>query len=211
VPRSGRDERGRDFSEGDLDLAIGAGGCPACTLAIQTEDAVLAWLVRENVRDPQTVGNLVRSGGLCGPHWSAVLRRADARATRWVGESLVEVASGALERLAGASGEWGPRCPVCASMDRRVRGAVEIVLGRLDETATRTELTRSFGLCQPHASIALRLERSAERRRALVEIQRLQIARLRADFDAAADDGAVRSATRALATKLAGVIDHGPR
>jgi hypothetical protein len=204
VRRSAREDRDRDFGEGDLDLAIQAGGCPACTLAGQTEQAVLGWLMRENIRDPQTVANLARSGGLCGPHWSAVLERAEGRTSRWVGDALVQVANAAMEQLAAATGDSGPRCPVCASMQRRAHGAAEMVLGRLDDPGTRSEFARSFGLCQPHLSVALRLEGSAERRRALIEIQRLQLSRLRAALERGTGDAGIQDAVRALAVKLAG-------
>jgi hypothetical protein len=207
---SARGDRDRDFGEGELDLAIREGGCPACTLAGQTEEAVLGWLVRENLRDPQTVANMARSGGLCGPHWSAVLRRADARTGRRIGRALVAVADLAVERLPEATGEGRPRCPVCASMDRRARGAVEMVLGRLDDSETRAEFAGSFGLCQPHASVGLQLETSAKRRRAFIQIQARQLRRLRDDVEAAIGEHAVRTAAHALAAKLAGTLGGSP-
>jgi hypothetical protein len=202
--RSERRDRDRDFGEGDLDLAIRAGGCPACTLAGQTEDVVLGWLVRENLRDRQTVANLARSGGLCGLHWSAVLRRADSRTGRWVARAISTVANQAVEQLSGAAAIGAPRCPVCAAMQRRTRGAAEMVLGRLDDLEAREDFARSFGLCQPHASVALDLAADEGRRRRLLEIQRGQLHRLHVGLESATGEESIRAAARTLAAKLAG-------
>lgn len=161
-------------------------------------------MAKANVREPQTVRNLARAGGLCGLHWAGLLRRTDRRTIRALGWAMDEVARAVANGLADGSAS-APACPVCASMARRARGALEMILGRLDDTSTRAELGASFGLCQPHLVDAVALCRDRHHAGALLAIHKRQLDRLVADLRAAGDDAEVLSRRiEAVAQKLGG-------
>lgn len=165
---------------------------------------MLSWMAKANVREPLTVSNLARAGGLCGLHWAGLLRRTDRRTMRALGRAMDEVARAVANGLADGSAS-APVCPVCASMAHRARGALEMILGRLDDTSTRAELGASFGLCQPHLVDALALCRDRHHARALLAIHEGQLDRLIGELRAAGDDAEVLSHfIEAVAHKLGG-------
>lgn len=197
-------DRSRDWGEGELDLALRSAGCPACRLADETADAVLSWMAKANVREPQTIRNLARAGGLCGLHWAGLLRRTDGRTIRALGRAMDEVARAVTKTVVDGSPS-APACPVCASMARRARGTLEMILGRLHDDGARSGLAASFGLCQSHLVEALALSRNRHHAQALLAIHRRQLDRLVGDLRAAGDDADILSRRiEAVAEKLGG-------
>lgn len=198
-------EGARDFGEGELDLALRSGRCPACEMVGDTERAILAWLAKANIRDRDTVGHLASAGGLCASHWAELLRRTDRRAMRALGRAMRQVADGSIAALDDPRAPIGPRCLVCSSMRRRLTGTIEMILRRLADPAARARLGSSYGLCQPHLAEALRLSRDERHGEALSTMQREQLRELAEAVDHAGDDeAAMRRALGALAEKLAG-------
>jgi len=195
----------RDFSEGELDLALRQQDCPACLLSRETEGAVLTWMAKVNLRETATVRRLVAAGGLCGRHWSDVSRRVDRTMSRALRRALVEVARAAIQDIPANGAGIGPSCPVCAASERRAQTTIEIVVRRLASEGTRSEYARSFGLCQPHLDLALRLKPGELEASALLAIQRAQLGRLVWRLEAAGDDEAAgEQAARLVRRKLAG-------
>lgn len=195
----------RDFGEGELDLALRQADCPACLLSRETESAMLAWMAKVNIREPETVRRLVATRGLCGPHWSAVSRLADGRMSRAVRRALVEVGRSAIDEVSREGFDVGPRCPVCTTTGRRADSAIQMILGRLAEPSGRSAFARSFGLCQPHLSVALRLGPGGEVASVLLSIQRTQLEHLVQRLEAGdEDEAAAERATRLVQLKLAG-------
>jgi hypothetical protein len=161
-------------------------------------------MAKANVREPQTVRNLARAGGLCGLHWAGLLRRTDGRTIRALGRAMDEVARAVTGTVADGSPS-APACPVCASMARRARGTLEMILGRLDDGGARSELAASFGLCQPHLVDALALCRDRHQVQALLAIHGRQLDRVVGDLRAAGHDAEVLSRRiEAVAEKLGG-------
>lgn len=162
-------------------------------------------MAKANIREPQTVRNMARTGGMCGAHWADLLRRTDRRTIRALARAMDEVAGAVAEALSPGGSAVAPRCPVCASMTRRARSALEMILGRLVDDAARSELAASFGLCQPHLAGAFALCRDQGQAQALLAIQRAQLERIVDGLRAASDEEEVlASRARAVAEKLGG-------
>ena len=199
----------RDWAAAELDLALKDQECPACILGRQTANARLAWMARENIRQPETIERVVLARGLCGPHWEGVLNRvrrdAEAAAVAVVLRSAEALAEDLDRRVAPAL----PGCPICQSVAGRVRSTLEIVLERLAWEDTRESFRASFGLCQPHVVDALNLRLKPGSQNVLLEIHRVQLERLVARARGADEATASRMA-RLLALKLAGAEDAHP-
>lgn len=203
------EDESRDWGEGELDLALAVQDCPVCFLARETEEAVLTWLAIANIRDDRNVDALVRRRGLCSVHWTELWRRSKGRVAVAVARAAGEIARACVEDLAGAEPVHGPRCPVCASMARRVSGAIELVLGRVERAHARSRFAASFGLCQPHLGDALHRCSHRETATALVAIQRSQVKRLLDDVRPESVDDVGRRAAERLSAKLAGTLRLG--
>src|SRR5581483_11069555 len=184
--------------------------CPACFLARETESALISWMAKANLRDHETLRRLADSGGLCAAHWLALARRPDRGSVRALRRALAHVGRAALEGSVGGSPKAAPRCPICASMRRRARGTVEMLLTRLDEPSGPAEVARSFGLCQPHVAVALDAGGRSDRVSTLLAIQRTQLRRLLEALDSAREDeAAAEAAARLVRVKLAGSLTAG--
>jgi hypothetical protein len=199
--------RSRDWGEAELDLALQADECPACTLATQTEDAILSWLARANIRDHDTVKDIVRARGLCGRHWVDLLERSPTP----LGLSLIKVlrmtTEAVAEDLNRGVGPFPPNCPICASMARRVRSTVAMALERLQWPDTRSALEASFGLCQPHLADAFHVRPKPETARILLSMHRAQLGRLIERLaEADADQGPRAHIARLVQRKLGGSV-----
>jgi hypothetical protein len=192
----------RDWGQAELDLALQRDACPACSLSAETERASIAWLAAANLRHPETVGKLVRAGGLCASHWQAVVERADAGRGRAVAMALERVAE-AQRDVIQAGVVNAPRCAVCASAARRGDGVLEMVLERLEGSHELIVYERSFGLCQPHLVVALALLPDPRRATTLRAVHGRQLERLARDVVEAWSRGD-RSPAHALVRKLAG-------
>lgn len=196
---------GRDWGEGQFQLALLAPECPACLLARQTEDAIASWLVKVNVREPETVSAIVAARGLCGRHWGDVLARLGTDLGRAAARLLHATAGALAEDLDRDGPPAVPRCPICASMSRRAAATSRLVLKRLESDTGRAVFERSFGLCQPHLVETLSLRPSPDLARLLLRIHRSQLARLAARLSQAEDDPGQRGyAARLVASKLGG-------
>jgi hypothetical protein len=143
-----------DLAEAELLAAIGS-GCPVCPLVLETERAVVFWLDRANVREAATSDRIVAARGLCGRHWSMLLRRARGD----LGVAGARLGARLAERLELDLDEREPgppsRCPVCASVRRREASTLAILASLLRDPATEAAYRASDGLCRPHARLAL--------------------------------------------------------
>lgn len=199
----GFEEQARDWGEGELDLALRSENCPACLLVLETEDAILTWLAKVNIGQPETVRNLVSTRGLCAAHWGGLLVRLGERPGVATSRALLEIAS-AVDGDLDRGTPIAPGCPVCDSMERRAGNVVGMVLGRLDRPEGRAAFERSFGLCQPHMIRALTLVRKADGRAILLRIHRGQLHRIARRVAAASHQGRGAGEVGKAAVKLAG-------
>jgi hypothetical protein len=199
----GFEERDRDWGEGELDLALRSENCPACVLVRETEDAILTWLAKVNMAQPETVRNLVSTRGLCAAHWAGLLARLGERPGVATSRALLEIAT-AVDSDLDRGTPIAPGCTVCDSMERRAGSVVGMVLGRLDRPEGRAAFERSFGLCQPHMIRALALVGKADGRAMLLRIHRTQLRRVADRMAAASHDGRGAHEVRGAAVKLAG-------
>lgn len=173
-----RAEQPGGWEDAELDLAMAVGECPVCVLAAETEEASLFWLVKANSNDPDTVGAVVRGGGLCRLHWQGflALRGGDPG---FAGIQLLELTAEAIVRGRRERATRGPRCFACRAIHARENATVELLLGRLVTDAGRAEFDASFGFCEEHLTAALEHPESRSLRAELLRIQNGQLERLR--------------------------------
>lgn len=87
-----------------------------------------------------------------------------------------------------------------------------MVLGRLADESSRSELAASFGLCQPHLAEVLGLCRDQRQTHALRTIQRMQLERIVDGLRTAGDDLEVLARRAgAVAEKLGGSASSAAR
>lgn len=152
---------------------MGVQGCPACNAATDAEAASLAWFLRENYRQAETLTALAhrrfcrehlrRLLGSRDPHLAATLEHL----TRRQAEALERFRERALRRRLLPSprrrlpGEAQPvdepeRCQFCAGGRRAATVAITDVIDLLRSERWRVAYRASDGLCCPHAWTALR-------------------------------------------------------
>jgi hypothetical protein len=199
----GFEDQDRDWGEGELDLALRSENCPACLLVRETEDAIITWLAKVNMGQPETVRNLVSSRGLCAAHWAGLLARLGERPGVATSRAILEIIS-AVDGDLDRGTPTAPGCRVCDSMERRSGTVVGMVLGRMERPEAREAFERSFGLCQPHLIRTLALVRNTAERTTLLRIHRVQLRRVTDRMAAASRQGRGKDAVRAAAVKLAG-------
>lgn len=188
-----RDAARDDFFEGELRAALLSEDCAVCILARETERAVVSWLATTKIREDATIEALVHARGLCARHWAGVLTRRDGD----LGRSGAQVVARIADAVAAEEpGGWAPApaelCPVCASVDRRERMTLRMLLdmppGHTSGIASRS------AICRPHLTLAAELAPGAPGLRSLREEQRRHLRTLAERARAADQDASGRGA-----------------
>lgn len=175
-------------------------GCPACHGANRAVWRYLDSLLWEYVNDPGVRAKLRASRGFCREHALTALAVASHQAAasgvailyedflRHVRDEVIAVGKG--PRRGGARGRRAPgmppatgRCPACKSADFVAANYLKILSeADADSVPGRAVREPGRGLCLPHLAKGLRVARSEEGVRRLVDVYLHGEADLRADL-----------------------------
>ena len=162
-------ERPPSSSHYDLLLACKQTGCPVCRLSARSVKRYLEALFYENVNDPGTRDNLVKSLGFCDEHVRLLLntRIADGLGASIIYENIVKVilrkfpqqhessqSARAIRGLVSASDGLGD-CAACEQRDSSSDRALHELAKSLGDEKLRLALQESDGLCFPHLAQVL--------------------------------------------------------
>jgi hypothetical protein len=194
-----------DFIEAELTLALRGAGCPVCSLARETERAVVSWLATTNIREEATMVKLIDARGLCSTHWAGVLQRLGGDLGASGARLLARIAAAAAEDVADGLVKPSPPCPVCVSVARRERSILTMLFDSLAEPHGAVAYQRSAGLCRPHVELAIDAAPEPRTLRTLASMHRRSLRELAERVDAAANDAEAREVpSRRIIALLAG-------
>lgn len=194
-----------DFLEAELALALRGGECPVCALAQETERAVVSWLATTNIREEATIAKLLDARGLCASHWVRVLERRGGDLGASGARLLARIATAAAEDVEDGRVKASSPCPICASVTRRERSVLALLLAMLAEPQGAAVVQLSPGLCRPHIELAIDVAPQPGTLRSLTSMHRRSLLGLAERAIAAANDAEARVRTiRRLIALLAG-------
>lgn len=194
-----------DFLEAELALALRGAECPVCTLARETEQAVVSWLATTNIREEATIAKLLDARGLCATHWAGVLERRGGDLGASGARLLARIATAAAEDVEDGRVKAPSPCPVCASVTRRERSVLALLFATLAEPQGAAIFQLSAGLCRPHLDLAIDVTPEPGTLRTLTSMHRRSLLGLAERAIAAANDAEARvPPIRRLIALLAG-------
>jgi uncharacterized protein DUF6062 len=159
-----------DLLEAEVAACIGGDRCPVCVLAEETERAAVSWMVTTNIREAATIQRVAAARGFCRRHWDALLDRSGGD----LGVAGARIAS-AIARTESdlvIDDLQPPACPICASVSRRERSVVAILVAALDDPANARRFRSSPGLCRPHLRIGVAEAGNRPSTRAMIDTYR---------------------------------------
>lgn len=136
--------------------------CPACRVA---DEEVRRWFFfyeTETNADESVKDRLVAAGGLCSNHTRRLLDHGPA--TSWLATGLFDLLlRDARDRPRGVTAaRRTTRCPVCETVDARVRDLFVMLVAALDhprDVAAAAQIADAYragaGMCVPHAQVFL--------------------------------------------------------
>jgi uncharacterized protein DUF6062 len=187
---------GRDIAYHRLLEALGAPGCPVCSLRRVAVHRYLDGVLYESVNDVNLRRALIRSRGFCPEHAWELVDFADSLGTAIIYTDQIARALGDVQDARGRSG--GKRslaardlmrrrapeapCPACRVADDVTMRYLSVLIQHIGQTEIRQAIEGSSFLCLPDVLRALEISLYPDEKRVILGIVEGKLARLHTEL-----------------------------